>query len=55
MGQNSTMDRILKILLIIFIISAFTALVIWGINAAAAGTHKILGDAAYQPFFGGFS
>lgn len=46
-GQTCPMRKVLIIILIL----AFAALVILGINAAAAGTHEILGDAGYQPFF----
>lgn len=37
-------------ILITIILLLFVALVLWGIEAAAAGTHRILGDAAYRPF-----
>lgn len=36
--------------IIFIIIIVFSALVLWGISAAAASTHSILGDAGYKPF-----
>ena len=41
----------MKRLLILFLLLGFAALVIWGVNTAAAGTHLLLQDAGYQPFF----
>ncbi|MBR2013704.1 MAG: hypothetical protein IJ995_05770 [Clostridia bacterium] len=35
---------------ITILILLLSALVLWGINAAAAGTHSVMGDAGYKPF-----
>ena len=40
----------MRTFLITILILLFSALVLWGINAAAAGTHMILGDRGYIPF-----
>ena len=40
----------MRSLLIFIIILIFTALVLWGVNAAAAETHSVMGDAGYKPF-----
>ncbi len=40
----------MRTFLITIFILLLSALVLWGINAAAAGTHEILGDSGYIPF-----
>ncbi|MBQ8892829.1 MAG: hypothetical protein IJ043_00290 [Clostridia bacterium] len=38
-------------LIILLLLLLFAAAVLWGVNSAAAGTHEIMGDYGYQPFF----
>lgn len=37
-------------LFIVLLILLFLAATLWGIEAAAVGTHKILGDTGYHTF-----
>jgi len=37
-------------LLIVLLLLAFLAVTLWGIEAAASGTHEIMGDSGYHPF-----
>ncbi|MBQ7934775.1 MAG: hypothetical protein IJ333_00255 [Clostridia bacterium] len=49
MGILDAMRTFLIVCLILF----FSAVTLWGIEAAASGTHLILGNAGHQSFIGG--
>ena len=40
----------MKKLLIAILITLFLAVTLWGIETAAAETHRIMGDSAYHTF-----
>ena len=49
MGHLMDMKKFVIILLLLI----FAALTLWGIEGAAAGTHRVLGNADHQSFIGG--